>query len=166
MAVFTFITAAASGIFVSALKTQRSSLAYREIIDQTSYLEDYMSRAIRMARKERSAPACLSGNNLNYEETRSGNGLKFVNYLGYCQEFFLDTATNRLKETKSGPVGTEEFLTSDSLNVSIFNIQLTGQSQNDDIQPRVTLFLDIKGKEQSKIQIQTTISQRNLDIRR
>jgi len=160
VAIFSLIVSAASGVFVSALKAQRRSLATQELLDQTSFLMEYMSRAIRMAKKDDLAGVnCLSGNKINYELTRSGLGIKFRNYKDECQEFYLDG--NQLKEAKAGSLYA---LTSNHLRVSKFNINLSGQTQTDDLQPRVTLFLEIEGKEKSKIRLQTTISQRNLDI--
>lgn len=164
VAVFTLVTSAASGLFISSLRAQRQSLASQSLLDQTSYLMEYMSRTLRMAKKELSAPACLSSNGLNYEKTRGGKGIKFVNYYGVCQEFFWDDSAYQLKEVKGG--GAEDFLTSNELKVVLFNIKLAGESQDDDDQPRVTIFLDIEGKERSKIKIQTTISQRSPDIMR
>jgi prepilin-type N-terminal cleavage/methylation domain-containing protein len=166
VAVFTSVITAAFGIFVSSLQAQRKSLASQELLDQTSYVLEYMSRAIRMARKDL-AGECIFPK-LNYEETRGGQGLKFKNYQDICQEFFWDSDTGRLKEVKGGQ---ENFLTSDSLQVLAWNVELVGQSQNDDLQPRVTIFLDIKGEAekpelQPAIKIQTSISQRNLDVRK
>lgn len=167
LAIFSIIVGITSGVFLSALSAQRKTLASRELLDQTSYALEYMSRALRMAKKELAAPSCLSRNGLNYEITRGGVGLKFLNYQGICQEFFLDINTKCLKESKGG---LEEFLTSADLEIESFNIKLSGESEGDTDQPRVTLFLKIKGKgqkpeEKPEIKIQTTISQRNLDLR-
>ncbi len=165
MTVFLVIIGAASGLFVSAIMAQRRTLTLQELLDQTSYVMEYMSRALRMAQKESNAGVCLSSRGLNYEKTRSGRGLKFINANGICQEFFWDS-NNQLKESKTG---TEEYLTSAGLEIIFFKIDLSGESQTDDIQPRVTVFLDIKGKvgkpeSRPEIKIQTTVSQRNLDI--
>ena len=161
VAIFSLVVSSTAGLFVSALKAQRRSLATQELLNQTGFLMEYMSRAIRMAKKELAAPSCLSENGLNYEKTRGGKGLKFKNSQGVCQEFFWDATTNRLKEQKGG---TENYLTSANLEVASFQIKLRGESQSDEDQPRVTFFLEIRGKEKSKIRLQTTISQRNLDI--
>jgi len=162
--IFSLIGGIAAGVFVTGLRAQRKSLATQEILSQTSYLMEYMSRALRMARKELSAPDCLSQDGLNYEiaDVIPGqSGLKFRNYQGVCQGFFLQAG--QLKEWKEGylePLA----LTSEDLQVSNFNVHLLGETQTDNLQPRVTLFLNIEGKEQSKIKIQTTVSQRNLDV--
>ena len=84
----------------------------------------------------------------------------FVNYKDECQHFCLDEG--RLKDEN------ETYLTSNALQVLSFNVVLSGERQSpiDNLQPRLTVFLEIQGKEQSWINIQTTISQRNPDVRK
>lgn len=167
MAIFSIIIGISLTIFLSALQAQRKALASQRLVDQTGYVLEYMSRALRMVKKQTAeSPSCLSQNGLNYEITRGGKGLKFLNYQSICQEFFLDVNLKRLKEAKED---SEEFLTSAELEVESFNIKLMGESDQDTDQPRVTLFLKIKGKgqkpeEKPEIKIQTTISQRGLDL--
>jgi len=163
--IFIIIIAAPTGFLVGSLKGQQKALASQKLLDNTSYTLEYMSRALRMAKKELSAPACLSQNGLNYETTRSETGLKFINYKEECQEFFLEQ--KRLKESKDG---IENYLTSEDLEITSLKFKLSGESQTDNDQPRVTLFLEIKGGKGQRpelrplIKIQTTISQRNLDV--
>lgn len=165
VSIFSLSVAVASGLFVSALKAQRKSLASQELQDQTGFVMEYMSRALRMARKEFNSPACLSKNGLNFELTHGKNGIKFVNYQGVCQEFFLDGGV--LKESKTG-YSSSLPLTSARVSVAAFDIALLGQDQADDVQPVVTFFLRIQGRgsgaSRPEIEIQTTVSQRNLDV--
>ena len=181
VAIFAITVGAISGIFISAIRTQRRILAIQELLDQTSYVLEYMGRALRMARKELTPTAecpkvttdCLSQAGLNYE-TSGNQDLRFLNYTCVCQRFFLEAATGRLKEQKgwtlSGgfPIGgTENYLTSDKLQVNSLKFNLSGESGSDTLQPRVTIFLEILGRgttERPKIQIQTSISQRPLDV--
>ena len=155
VAVFSFITASASGLFISGLKAQKAGLASQELWDQTSYLMEYMSRAVRMAKKDIGG-ACAGTAKLNY--VYSGGCLKFVNYQNQCQQFCLDGV--RMKNEKG------EYLTSSRLKVNNFLVTLVGQTQNDDIQPKVSFVFEIEDKEGSKINIQTSVSQRNLDVQR
>lgn len=169
--IFSLIIGAISGIFISGLIGQRQALVSQKLLDQTSYALEYMGRALRMARKQTTGlPACLSQNGLNYEiaEIVPGvSGLKFINHLENddCQGFFLQD--EKLKQLKGGIVYD---LTSSNLEITSFNFLLQGESQEDDFQPRVTIFLEIKGtgtriEEQPRIKIQTSISQRNLDVK-
>lgn len=162
--IFTLVIAAPTGFLVSAIKAQQKALFSQKTLDETSYALEYMSRSIRMAKKELSN-FCLSSRGLNYEkiEEEDRTGLKFINYHGQCQEFFLDANDNRLKEVKNG--GQPIPLT--SMEISFFEIESHGDSWAQIVdgylehnQPKVTIFLEIK----DIIQLQTTISQRNLDV--
>jgi len=157
VAIFISVVTVASTIFVSALRAQKQSLAYQQLLDQTSYLMEYMSRAIRMAKKDM-AGRCIAAK-LNYALV--GQCLRFKNYQGKCQQFCLDGV--RLKEIKDG---VRNYLTAPALRVTSFRVTLRGETQNDRLQPLVSIFLDITGKERSRIRIQTSISQRDLDVRR
>lgn len=154
-AVFVFVVTSVSGIFVTVLQSQRRSIAYQQLLDQTSYLMEYMSRSLRMAKKDLNG-ACTGAAKLNY--SFSNQCLKFRNYKDQCQQFCLDI--KRIKN-ESG-----DYLTSDNLSVLSFDVILSGQTQNDNNQPKAVISLDIQGKENAKIKIQTVISQRNLDVKR
>jgi len=179
--VFAITIGAISGIFISAVRSQRRVLATQELLDQTSYVLEYTGRALRMAKKELNAPTCLSSNGLNYEiplayqiggDENLGRGIRFINHLQNddCQEFFLDG--NQLKyKIKIGTVDeTTLDFTSTKLQVNSLKINLSGKTQplTDYLQPRVTIFLEIFGRgpvgEKPKIQIQTSVSQRELDV--
>ncbi len=187
IAIFFIVVAGPTGLFIFSLKNQNRILGTREVVDNASHVFEYMSRALRMARKElncteRSDPetcVCLknSGYGFNYElaDTRTldgvvynGPGIKFKTSQqpSVCQEFFWDSVDNRLKESKddSDPIA----LTSDDLEVISFKFKESGFTQDDNDQPRVVFFLEITKKSEvisPKIKIQTVISQRNLDVR-
>lgn len=158
IAVFSIIIGAVTGIFIAGTRQQTFALKLQDLWNQTSFALEYMSRALRMAEKE-SGQGCLSqGPGFNYEVTRGGAGLKFINTLenNDCQEFFLETG--QLKHFKQGS-GLTLPLTSDKLSIGALRFNLVGESQSDEIQPRVTLFLNINGAK-----IQMSISQRRLDV--
>jgi len=167
-----FITATSLVTFFSgAIEVQRKVLASQELIDNTSHSLEYMSKALRMARKDDiDSVDCLTGNKVNYELTRAGLGVKFRNYRDYCQEFYLEN--NRLKEWKDvGGVISDNYLTSENIEVTHFTIDSSGWDQDDDEQPKLTIFMEVRGlltvaaSKQPVIKIQTTISQRNPDVR-
>lgn len=155
--IFSLIAGAISGPFLSGISSQRKILANQEILDQTSYVLEYMSRALRMAKKDQNG-TCIPAKT-NYQKL--ANGIKFLNYNNECQQFYLEQS--QLKENKAGTILP---LTSNLIKVRSFRIQLSGETQTDNLQPRVTIFLEVegRGKNPPKIQIQTTISQRNLDV--
>ncbi|MDP2864057.1 MAG: prepilin-type N-terminal cleavage/methylation domain-containing protein [bacterium] len=170
--IFSLIVGAISGVFISSFRSQKSALSSQRLLNQISYALEYMSRALRMSSKQTAdIPACFSQSGLNYEITHSGSGLKFINHLEEddCQEFFLEGVQLKYRK-KIGQAGEETLdLTSPNLQIISLNFSISGEGQEDDLQPRVTIFLAVKGKgqkleEQPEMKIQTTISQRNLDI--
>jgi len=168
MGVFSVVVISAVAIFNSAIQMQRRALMSQELLDQASYVMEYMSRSLRMAKKDL-GPNCLSSYGLNYEiiggGSNEGTHLKFINHLknDECQEIYLDVTTNRIKHiTNDGTF----FLTSSGLYVEDLRFFLSGKDQTDTIQPRVTIFLDVRAREGNApiMKIQTTISNRNLDF--
>jgi hypothetical protein len=102
----------------------------------------------------------------NYRVSDQNRKIEFKNYKGKCQEFFWDITDNQLKVLETG-FGTPLLLTSNDFEINSLDFEVSGDNPGDYTQPKVTVFLDIKAKgpgQQPRIKIQTTISQRNLDL--
>ena len=162
--IFSLISGAAFGVFALAIRVQKYSLASQQLLDQASYAMEYMGRATRMARKNDGT--CPTIGDTNY----GGNGvktqLKFRSYSSErgCQEFSLEDG--QLK-TNDGVIGSLTPLISDDFEVTSLNFNISGDQPGDNSQPKVTIYMEIKGKNMNPlpgIKIQTTVSQRNLDI--
>jgi len=149
---FSIVMGTTTGVFASALKLQKYNLSQQQLLNQTSYVIEYMSRAIRMAK----TGGCVPN---NYEATSSS--LEFGTYNDDCWKFYL--ADGRLKIDKDS--GTY-FLTSADFTVNNFEVTVSGDAVGS--QPKVTIYFDIEGKvpgrENPRMKIQTTVSQRNLNI--
>jgi len=165
--IFIIVIIGPTGFFIASLRGQRRALSAKEIIDNSSYTLEYIGRALRMAKKDRTGGCITSG--YNYENSDGASSVRFLNYDGYCQEFFLQGT--QLYEKKSTDGSATKFqnplpVTSNNLEISLFKFQLSGQGQGDNLQPRATILFEIakKGEPLSKTRIQTTISQRNLDV--
>ena len=165
--IFSLIIGGASNLVVSSIASQRRILITQRLVSQSSFVQEYMSRAIRQAKKELGDPVvCLTGvgRGYNYELTHSGQGILFIDVKNRCHEFFVQGG--RIVEDIGG---VEQFITPDELTVTALNFTLLGESQDDNLQPRVSFLLDIgntsgKAESQMSIKTQTTISQRNVDI--
>jgi len=182
--IFALVFGIVFGLFAVALKAQKKSLSSQNLLSEESYVMEYMSRQLRIARKQKDlvdfpADKCFedSDPNLSYEVIDSGHGIKFVTYSLGCVQFVIDSSgeSNRLRrEVNIDPPLpasiTPEYLTSANLNVEEFNVSVfEGTSTGDVGQPRVVLYLKMKGAagtpgEQSAIEIQNTVSQRNLNV--
>lgn len=167
VAIFFIIMTIPTSFFVLSINGQQKALAAQEITDNVSYVLEYMSRSIRMAKKDLSG-TCID-EKFNYKITRGGKGIKFINYHNECQEFFWDVSDNRLKEIKDNKDSVP--MTSESFQVISFKIGPSVSWGQDNGQPIVTFYLNIKGKKlskpaiQSEIKVQATISQRNINVK-
>ncbi len=173
MAIFSTVMGIITGIFITGIRQQKMALDSQIVLDQTSYALEYMSRALRFAKKEISGTACLSNDGLNVEKTRDGSGIKFINHLqgDDCQEFFREDNQIKYRRKINQPEENTLPLTSVKLEVASLKFDLAGEWQGDalnpdNLQPRVTIFSEIKsaGASGQPQKIQTSISLRNLDV--
>jgi len=159
--IFSIVIVAITGIFVSIIRVQRYTLLVQQLLDQTGYLAEYMSRSIRMAKKD-TLPDCLLTIG-NYEISSQSERLKFKNYNQECLEFFKNDnniLSLNLNDGKTFPLHSEKFKT------SFLEFRVQGDEKGE--QPRVTFSLKIEGINQNlpqpSIRLQSTISQRDLNI--
>jgi prepilin-type N-terminal cleavage/methylation domain-containing protein len=168
--IFSLAIGSISGIFISGISSQRRVLEEQEILNEISYALEYMGRAIRMAKKDDISFGdqirnCLSQNKANYE-TPTQDQIVFRNYQNQCQRFYL-SSDKRVKEEKrtdgGGLVISNLDLTSPNLKITSLKFRVLGERQEDYYQPRVTIFMEVE-RGGRKIQFQTTVSQRDLDV--
>ena len=166
MTVFSIVITTSLGLFSSAFREQRKSIASIYLLNEASYVTEYMSRALRMAKKDL-AGACIDSK-YNYQNPGDDTSkIRFLNYHEKCQEFILDG--NELKvgiSNTSIPPTEKDFLTPSNLVVEDLNFKIVGGTQDDELQPKVTFILKIKTEElkPQELNLQTTISQRDLDV--
>lgn len=194
IAVFLLVVGSAIGIFISIIQSQKRILSEQELINQISYTEEYMSKALRMAKSQENENCLLDSQGvplsgfiylLTRYDINSGlyKGIKFINQSDTdlsgnptCQEFFWD-ADGLLKEEKNN--GSPVALMSSNLKINSIKFAINGSdgsgrycpapsqcgaSDKDAVQPRVTIFFNINIPGQAARTIQTTVSQRNLNI--
>jgi len=158
--VFSLTVAIALGIFASVIRLQRYNLKQHELLNQTGYAMEYISRAIRMAVKN-DGTICSDWANKNYNLTQGNKSIEFATYHSpnECWRFFQDGEILKI-EDKNGdvyPLISDKFQT---------NLQFTVEGDIPNNQPKVTISMTVQGVgtgDQPQITIQTTISQRNLD---
>jgi prepilin-type N-terminal cleavage/methylation domain-containing protein len=182
ISILLLVSGAVVTIFISVISGQKSILSGQELSGQLSYALEYMSKALRMAGKDLTGD-CLGSPGYNYLLTRYDSlqgvykGVKFVDQSdnNICEEFFLDDSNSKtvIKDVKgtNSPVA----LTSDKIEIDSFKFiinadsqsQVSHSSENDKIQPRLTISLNASfwGEKNPPLKIQTTVSQRNLNIK-
>lgn len=178
VAVFSLIFGMIAGLFSSALKAHRRSLAYQELLSQSSYVMEYISRRLRSAQTEESVLedyplkvgfSCLGPDKDKAFRSDVGN-LIFVGAEAdpCCWNIGLQSGTKRLGQISSQcntPIDWT-YLTSDEVIVNEFGISFDTTNQ-----PKITIYLEMRGglsevrkiEEQPIIRIQNTISQRDFN---
>ncbi len=150
MSVFLFVIGGAVMIFVSITQHQKKSLADQELLNQISYVEEYMSKALRMAKTavDEEDINCMGADFAGYiylltrpetacegidQNCQFYKGIKFINQSddNACQEFFLerldpndDTSPFVLQEIKDG--GPAVPLTSGNLQIDYIRFGING----------------------------------------
>ena len=192
MAVFLLVAGMAVSIFISIVTQQRRILSEQQLINQTSYVLEYMSKALRMAAIDENGDCVQNDFGDKYEGgtyvlTRQniGSGLyrgirfKDASADGICHEFLLDVDGGLLKEIKSSDglidpnISHAVALTSGKIQINSIEFRINGESglnyyvlEQDSTQPRITIFMEVQIPglpEQTAKKIQTTVSQRNLN---
>ena len=172
MAVFLLVVGIAVSIFVSIVTQQRRILSEQQLINQTSYVLEYMSKALRMAGIDDEFGSCIQDDfggvyaNGIYVLTRqdtSGEllykGIRFKDASAgdICHEFFLDVDEGVLKEIKSSGgfvninTGDAVALTSERIKINSIEFRINGESglnyyvlEQDSTQPRITIFMEVQ----------------------
>lgn len=152
MAVFLFIIGAAIVIFISIIQHQKRVLSEQELLNQISYAEEYMSKAMRMAKAQQGEMVgnyyCLRDGDDNVLrgfvylltrfdlETGLYRGIRFINQSddSACQEFFLDNLVSGdtstplvLKELKNSLIDSEAVpITSERLEIKSVKFAVNG----------------------------------------
>lgn len=147
MFVFTVVIIVVLGLLSVAIKWQRRTLAQQNIQENARYLLEFMAKEIRM-----SAITSSDGMSGNLSLVRSDGDS--VTYSIYGNKIYRN----------SSPVSSDEVAVT-----GYFIIEGSEAGITDNQQPKVTISLEITGvgsriEERPKINIQTTLSQRNLDL--
>jgi len=181
ISVFAIIMSIVSAFFISSLKTQKIVFMRQELLSETSYAMEYISRSIRMATKDIDGD-CIGVNenyqlmdpfNIKYGEeiVTVGKGIIFKDYTGNCKRFYY-TEGGQLMEDRKAPGGSwgASKLISGEINILSVLFTLKGELQTDNVQPRVSFIIKaveenaIFGTFSRALKIQTSVSQRNIDI--
>jgi len=161
-AVFSIAVSAISALFVVSVKTQRNVLAQQDLIDNTRYAMEHISRQIRMARRDETG-SCV-GKSPYTLTSSSANTLTFIDYRGDCLTYNVTGGRINVKINAGAPVD----LTSDDIRVNSLYFEVNGEWAHDGRQPRVTIYLDAEAagatpESSPQILLQTTVSGRNID---
>ena len=141
LSIFTMAILLAVGMLNQTIKSQRKVFANQEVIDNTRFALETISKTARMAKFQTSS----DGSILNLQHPTKGGVI-------------YDLDSGRIRENGIA-------ITSGKIRIERFWFDVSGMTPDDNLQPKITVI--IKGKDlnnQAEINLQTTISQRELDI--
>ncbi|MFA5742969.1 MAG: prepilin-type N-terminal cleavage/methylation domain-containing protein [Candidatus Paceibacterota bacterium] len=169
--IFSVLIVVLSGIFLSSMKSQTHIIYTQYLVDNTNSALDSISRYLRMAQKDFDPAGACAGikNNFNPFDTSSST-ITFLDYKGFCHQFLLEDGKikEKVSEDNTANFGEAQDLTSDKIKVTNLKFNVLGGANGDNLQPRITILIGAEANTNSlnplpKINVQTTISQRNLD---
>ena len=152
-AAFTFLS--------SGIKIQRETVGNQALLDQTSFLAEYLSRSLRQAQKSIGDGFCPPAGE-NYEVLATG-AIEFLSREGDCRRISLDTDEGYgiIKEGKGNPPA----ITGSGIDIVGLTFVIDGEAETDDKQPRVTFSIHARSRSSdAEIFFQTTVSQRDFDV--
>ncbi|MFA5387567.1 MAG: prepilin-type N-terminal cleavage/methylation domain-containing protein [Candidatus Paceibacterota bacterium] len=172
--IFSVLMGVLSGIFLASMKSQKHIVYTQSLIDNTNYVLDYMSRYLRMAQKDYIGD-CVGREKDNFDPSNASSSvITFLDYKeggGRCHQFLLENG--ELKERISADQTAANFeeaqsLTSDRVKITNLQFNVAGGANYDEKQPRITILIGAEADTEDldplpEINVQTTISQRNLD---
>lgn len=150
VAVFGIFIGVITGFLVSGIQVQRRTLATQDLLNQASYVIEYIARALRMAVKD-TGGICVAPN-ANYwvnplyyvdpswqsysdswDFPTKGQGIRLLKSTdsgNVCQNFYLDPNDNILKEQTSpdenATFGSPLPLISDKIQIISFSVNVSG----------------------------------------
>jgi prepilin-type N-terminal cleavage/methylation domain-containing protein len=145
LSIFVTVIIVVLGLFSMAIKGQRRVIAQQNVQENARFLMEFMAKEIRMS-------MITSSNGTSTDLTLTRSDSDPVTYS------IVDGKISR----NGSSVSSEEVIVTGYFYVE-------GKDTNDKLQPKVTIVLGIQGvgsqvEEKSKMNIQATLSQRNLDL--
>ncbi len=174
IAIFSIISVGLINVFVAAVQSQGRILQNQNLMDQSSYVLEYMGKLIRMGNMDATG-GCTGTANTNYGLNQAPNSITFLAYDSVnkqyrCRQFLL--ANNVIEERRSydttaanlePPTG----ITSSQVKVDNMKFVVTGDILTS-AQPKVTIMVKMEPARNTgnvpQISVETSISQRHLNI--
>src|SRR3989344_7482502 len=151
--IFSILVTIAGGSFVSALSLQRRALNIKNTEENGRFILELMARELRVA------------NPINTPDTSCpGSGASILSFQHPVNGAVVYSLSGGQVHRQVG--GSDTIISNPNVEISRLNFCISGNSLNDDKQPRVTIILSLKSggtmAESGTIDLQTSVSQRVL----
>jgi prepilin-type N-terminal cleavage/methylation domain-containing protein len=146
---FLVLVGLATGTFIQTLKTQRIITSLSESMNNVAFVMEQMSREIRVGFGFSGGAEVLNLTNSNGEQItyrQIGNGI------GRCVQEGVEPCAD----------SEYEILTAPNVEIEGLNFILSGESPGDKKASRVTILLSVTGEKQIEVNLETTVSTRQV----
>jgi len=149
LAIFSLAIMVVLTLLSTGVQAQRKVLALQNVQENARFILEFMTKEIRMSNIN-------AGNSSSLSITRpDGERIQYLFVNGNLERRTIPAGVG-------GPINSDSV----SVNGSFYTI---GIGTSDNLEPRATIVLSVQGKgtkteEQAKIDLQTTLSQRTLDL--
>ena len=173
--IFSLIIGGVINSLLTSVTLQRRIIADQKMFAELSYTLEYMSRTLRMARKDING-TCTSTRNHNYILFDGGNTIRFLNFDNECQEFSLRLTGDVMSISEriaTSPNSTDllplTFLPLTSTNVTVTKLVFSsaGSAWHSPAtnQSKIAIGLRVRPRiGDSAMVFQTVVSQRKLNV--
>lgn len=155
---FGVVSLIAISTLLALISSQRKTSTFQSVQDNIRFAVEVIAKEIRTGRNFWSCGSFPC------------NEFQFTNAKGERIRYYLNSGViNKCSNYPTCPVGSVGSLTAPEVSVTDFNFYISGESPSDNLQPRVTIVVralvgDESTRAFSDIRVQTTISQRALDL--
>jgi prepilin-type N-terminal cleavage/methylation domain-containing protein len=159
--VFLLIVGSTIGLLTSVIESQVTSLREQKSISEVSYAMEYISRSLRMAKKDETG-SCTGVSNQTYS-VRGSKEVVFLNYYGKCQMFsseLLTDGSSRIYERRSINETSNDFsgpVHVTSANIYVHHLAFVPATSG---WPRIMINIKFGPSQEISMHLQTSVSQR------
>jgi prepilin-type N-terminal cleavage/methylation domain-containing protein len=166
VSIFAVAAVISSGALLSASEAQQKILSLRIVQDNLSYAFDTIGKEVRTGKSYHCGTTIDDFSDIPRDcAVPGGPSFTFLNSSGDKITYRLNNG--RIEKVLDGNPSTSLILTSSDTNITSLTFYVVGAPAGDNLQPRLTIVLrgtaGLKEKIKSRLNIQTTISQRSLD---
>lgn len=168
VSVFSIMVTAASGIFINALKAQKTIVAKQNVADNLRYVMEFMVKEMRMAQTDTVNPSLTFNDGAAVPATvKNGRFTKisFKNMSLSAIIYDFDSVNNKILRNDLGGIGGVQAISSDE--VLITDLKFTVNNWNltpgpDAVAPYITILIKAKAKSGAggETELQTSVSPR------
>lgn len=172
--IFSLIIGGVINSLLTSVTLQRRIIADQKMFAELSYTLEYMSRTLRMARKDING-TCTGTRNHNYTLLEGGNTIRFLNFDNECQEFSLrlignvTSTSERIATSSNSTALPSTFIPLTSANVTVTRLEFNnaGSAWHSPAmnQSKIAISLVVRPRiGGSEMAFQTVVSQRKLNV--